>query len=136
MGKFTAFCGAIGIVALIAGCATQLKNTVWIPDLPEGQDSSPAWFEISETNTVHGNSGVNRFTTMAVTDPDKGTLSFLPGASTLMTGPNLDYETQFKAMLQAVRSYSIQQKKLTLYDTDGKTLATFKVGSSEIKTKK
>lgn len=133
-----AFCA----VALIGGCATPLKNTVWVPEKLENQgavkliEPVPVWFEINETNMVYGNSGANRFSTVADIDPEKGTLSFRPGATTLMAGPNLGYEAKFNETMQAVRSYSISGKTLTVYDETGKPIATFKAGSPELKKRR
>ena len=65
-----------------------------------------------------------------------GELSFAPGAATLMAGPNLGYESKFLETMNAVRRYSISGDTLTVYDANGKELATFKAGSAELKTAK
>ena len=133
-----AFCAAM----LIGGCSTPLNNTVWVPEKLENQgavkliEPVPVWFEINETNMVYGNSGANRFSTVADVDQAKGTLSFRPGATTLMAGPNLGYETKFNETMRAIRSYSISGKTLTVYDENGKVVATFKAGSPDLKKRK
>jgi len=128
---------------LIGGCASaSLKNTVWVPDRLENQGAvrligdTPAWFEICETNKVFGNSGVNRFSLLATVDPEKGELSFAPGMTTLMAGPNLGYEQKFSETLNAVRKYSIKGEILTVYDGNGKAIGTFRVGPVELKHRK
>lgn len=132
------FCAAM----LVGGCSVPLKNTIWVPEKLENQgavkliEPVPVWFEINETNMVYGNSGANRFSTVADIDQEKGTLSFRPGATTLMAGPNLGYEAKFNETMKAIRSYSISGKTLTVYGEDGKPVATFKAGSPELKTRK
>lgn len=53
-----------------------------------------------------------------------------------MAGPNLGYESKFLETMNAVRRYSISGDTLTVYDANGKELATFKAGSAELKTAK
>ncbi|MBS1371529.1 MAG: META domain-containing protein [Lentisphaeria bacterium] len=136
------FLAALCAAGLIGGCAAPLKNTVWVPEKLENQGSVklvepvPVWFEINETNMVYGNSGANRFSTVADVDQEKGALSFRPGAATLMAGPNLGYETKFNETMKAVRSYSICGDTLTVYDENGRELGTFKAGSPELKKQK
>lgn len=133
-----ACCAAI----LSGGCSSPLKNTVWVPEKLENQGTAklvkpvPVWFEINETNMVHGSSGANRFSTVADIDQEKGTLTFRPGSTTLMAGPNLEYEMKFTETMRAVRSYSISGKILTVYDENGNPVATFRAGSPELKKRR
>ena len=141
--KTGGFLAALGAAILIGGCATApLKNTVWVPEKLDNQgdvkliEPTPVWFEIYETGKVFGHGGVNRFSSQATIDPEKGELLFAPGAATLMAGPNLGYESKFLETMNAVRRYSISGDTLTVYDANGKELATFKAGSAELKTAK
>lgn len=142
MHQFSIMAAACCAAMLIGGCSTPLKNTVWVPEKLENQgavkliEPVPVWFEINDTNMVYGNSGANRFSTVADIDQEKGTLSFRPGATTLMAGPNLGYETKFNETMRAIRSYSISGKTLTVYDENGKVVATFKAGSPDLKKRK
>lgn len=141
--KIGLFMAASVALLLAGGCASaSLKNTVWVPERLENQGEvrlvgdTPAWFEIYETNQVFGNSGVNRFSLLATVDPEKGELSFAPGMTTLMAGPNLGYEQKFSETLNAVRKYSIKGEILTVYDGNGKAIGTFRVGPVELKHRK
>ncbi len=153
---------ALGVAVLIGGCmssteegaaATEganvkapanfpLRNTVWVPVTLANQggvtlhgDTSP-WFEIYDAGKVFGNSGVNRFSTQATMDEEKGELSFAAGITTLMAGPDLGYEQKFTETINAVRKYSISGDILSVYDADGKLLGTFRAGSDDVKKKK
>jgi heat shock protein HslJ len=65
---------------------------------------------------------------------DKGGLKIGPLASTQMAGPPelMALETAFFANMQKVASYYAEDTKLTLYDSDGKTLLEFAKSTATI----
>lgn len=156
------FLMVVGVAVLVGGCATDqegsvkekpaavdpgstsvsLRNTVWVPEHIEHQGNvklvggAVAWFEIHETGKVFGCSGVNRFSSQAAIDAEKGELSFAGGVSTLMAGPNLGYERKFTQTMNAIRKYSISGDILTVYNETGEKLATFKAGPDSVKKQK
>ena len=132
---------AIGVAIFLGGCAVSdlpLKETVWVqvPDsLVEPAPvvkREPAWFLIDRGNRLTGNGGVNQIIGSVKTAED-GKLVFNPPATTRMAGPNLPSENAFLKVLESTRSYQLSGETLTLFDENGKPVATFKAGPQEWK---
>lgn len=81
--------------------------------------------EFREDGSVGGSGGCNRFTGGA--NVGDGTIRFKPIAATRMMCPpaTMDQEAKFFAALGKTARWAIDQRtrKLTLFDTDGQTLA-------------
>ena len=132
---------ALGVIAFLGGCAVSdlpLKETVWV-QVPDSLvqpapvvKEEPAWFLIDRENRLSGNGGVNQIIGSVKTAED-GKLVFNPPATTRMAGPNLPYENAFLKVLENTRSYRLSGETLTLFDENGKPIATFKAGLPERK---
>lgn len=128
---------ALGILVLVGGCARELKETVWTPVTLEAQTAEiatpepPAWFKINENHRVFGYGGVNTITGRVALIGNRE-LVFGKLATTRKAGPHLGYETLFLKTLEDVRTYRIEKSKLLLFDSEGKQLAEFAVGSQPL----
>ena len=78
---------------------------------------------LTDTNTMYGFSGCNRFFGRYSTEGN--TIKLEPGGSTMMACPDLQFESKYIQTLAAMTSYSIENKELKLTDKDRKQTLVF-----------
>ena len=78
---------------------------------------------LTDTNTMYGFSGCNRFFGRYSTEGN--TIKLEPGGSTMMACPDLQFEHEYIQTLAAMTSYSIENKELKLTDKDRKQTLVF-----------
>ncbi len=122
---------ALAMMGLV-GCSMNmpLEGTNWKPislndgdGVTETDGASRARLQIDRAGKVSGCGGVNYFFGKASIADEK--LNFGALGMTMMAGPGLPYENAFMKALKETASYSITGDKLSLFDADGKLLATF-----------
>ena len=78
---------------------------------------------LTDTNTMYGFSGCNRFFGRYSTEGN--TIKLEPGGSTMMACPDLQFEDKFMKTLAVMTTYSIENKELKLTDKDRKQTLVF-----------
>ena len=78
---------------------------------------------LTDTNTMYGFSGCNRFFGKYSTQGN--TIKLEPGGSTMMACPDLQFEGEYMRTLAVMTSYSIENKELKLTDKDRKQTLVF-----------
>ena len=125
------FAVAAALILCVTGCTTAEKSEANAPGELAGSVWKPvgapktAFIEFTSDNRVVGCSGLNRFF---------GPVSYARGkrirlgplAATKMVGPNLQYEDEFFAKLDAVRGYVLDNDTLTLYSEERQPLLELK----------
>jgi heat shock protein HslJ len=90
--------------------------------VPDGVEATATFAE----GAVSGSGGCNRFNAGYTTEGDRLTIE--RGATTMMAcpEPQATVETAFLTVLEATKTYRIENSRLTWLDTEGREVATFK----------
>lgn len=85
----------------------------------------------TDTNTVYGMAGCNRFMGHYELSKEKG-FTLDPGGMTMMACPNLGFEDMYVKALSVARYASIDNDKLVIEGNDGKIILVYKPYSREV----